>query len=322
MPKIAVVLLNLGGPDSLEAVQPFLENLFNDPDIFRLPFQKSLARFISKKRAPKIQKEYELIGGKSPINKWTEKQRSMLEKKLRNSGSDADVLIAIRYWKPLTQEVVTKVETGNYEKVIMLPLYPHFSVSTTGSSFNEWKRFYKGDKSKVVYLDSYQTHPFYLKAINERIEESLLRFPEEARKDIQLVFSAHGTPVSYVKKGDPYSFQIKEAVEGVMRLRNSSHEYYQCFQSKVGPAKWLEPATDTMIEELAAKGKKHLLIIPISFVSDHVETSFELDIEYRHVADKVGIENYIVMAGLNDSQLFVDALYDLVTKSLSSEGKG
>ena len=322
MPKIAVVLLNLGGPDSLEAVQPFLENLFNDPDIFRLPFQKSLARFISKKRAPKVQKEYELIGGKSPINEWTEKQRSMLEKKLRNSGSDADVLIAMRYWKPLTQEVVTKVETGNYEKVIMLPLYPHFSVSTTGSSFNEWKRFYKGDKSKVVYLDSYQTHPFYLKAINERIEESLLRFPEEARKDIQLVFSAHGTPVSYVKKGDPYSFQIKETIEGVMRLRNSSHEYHQCFQSKVGPAKWLEPATDTMIEELAAKGKKHLLIIPISFVSDHVETSFELDIEYRHVADKVGIENYIVMAGLNDSQLFVDALYDLVTKSLSSEGKG
>ena len=322
MPKIAVVLLNLGGPDSLEAVQPFLENLFNDPDIFRLPFQKSLARFISKKRAPKIQKEYELIGGKSPINEWTEKQRSMLENKLRNSGSDADVLIAMRYWKPLTQEVVTKVETGNYEKVIMLPLYPHFSVSTTGSSFNEWKRFYKGDKSKVVYVDSYQTHPLYLKAINERIEESLLRFPEEARKDIQLVFSAHGTPVSYVKKGDPYSFQIKEAVEGVMRLRNSSHEYYQCFQSKVGPAKWLEPATDTMIEELAAKGKKHLLIIPISFVSDHVETSFELDIEYRHVADKVGIENYIVMTGLNDSQLFVDALYDLVTKSLSSKGKG
>jgi len=322
MPKIAVVLLNLGGPDSLEAVQPFLENLFNDPDIFRLPFQKSLARFISKKRAPKIQKEYELIGGKSPINEWTEKQRSMLEKKLRNSGSDADVLIAMRYWKPLTQEVVTKVETGNYEKVIMLPLYPHFSVSTTGSSFNEWKRFYKGDKSKVVYLDSYQTHPFYLKAINERIEESLLRFPEEARKDIQLVFSAHGTPVSYVKKGDPYSFQIKETIEGVMRLRNSSHEYHQCFQSKVGPAKWLEPATDTMIEELAAKGKKHLLIIPISFVSDHVETSFELDIEYRHVADRVGIENYIVMTGLNDSQLFVDALYDLVTKSLSSKGKG
>ena len=316
MPKIAVVLLNLGGPDSLDAVQPFLENLFNDPDIFKLPFQKALARYISKKRAPKVQKEYELIGGKSPINEWTEKQRLMLENKLRKAGNDVDVLVAMRYWKPLTQEVVTKVETRNYDKVIMLPLYPHFSVSTTGSSFNEWKRFFKGDESKVIYINSYQTHPLYLNAINERIDETLLRFPEGVGKDVQLVFSAHGTPVSYVKKGDPYSFHIKDTIDGVMKIRNHSHKHHQCFQSKVGPAKWLEPATDTMIEDLASQGKKHLLIIPISFVSDHVETSFELDIEYRHVADKVRIENYIVMKGLNDSQLFIDALYDLVTERL------
>ena len=317
MPKIAVVLLNLGGPDSLKAVQPFLENLFNDPDIFKLPFQKSLARFISKKRAPKVEKEYEQIGGKSPINEWTEKQRSMLEIKLRNAGNDVDVLIAMRYWKPLAQEVVTVVETGNYDKVIMLPLYPHFSISTTGSSFNEWKRFYKGDKSKLIYIDSYQTHPLYIKAINERIDESLLHFPEEVRKDVPLVFSAHGTPVSYLKKGDPYSFQIKDTIEAVIKLRNSSHEHHQCFQSKVGPAKWLEPATDTMIEKLAARGKKHLLIIPISFVSDHVETSFELDIEYRHIAEKAGIKNYIVMTGLNDSQTFVDALSDIIMGEVS-----
>jgi ferrochelatase len=316
MSKIAVVLLNLGGPDSLDAVQPFLENLFNDPDIFKLPFQKALARYISKKRAPKVQKEYEFIGGKSPINEWTEKQRLMLENKLRKAGNDVDVLVAMRYWKPLTQEVVTKVETGNYDKVIILPLYPHFSVSTTGSSFNEWKRFYKGEESKVIYINSYQTHPLYLKAINERIDETLLRFPEGVGKDVQLVFSAHGTPVSYVKKGDPYSFHIKDTIDGVMQMRNYSHKHHQCFQSKVGPAKWLEPATDTMIEDLASQGKKHLLIIPISFVSDHVETSFELDIEYRHVADKVRIENYIVMKGLNDSQLFIDALYDLVTERL------
>ena len=318
MSKIAVVLLNIGGPDSLEAVQPFLENLFNDPDIFKLPFQKSLARFISKKRAPKVEKEYELIGGKSPINEWTEKQRSMLENKLRNSGNDVNVMVAMRYWKPLTQEVVTVVETGNYDIVIMLPLYPHYSISTTGSSFNEWKRFYKGDKSKLVYVDSYQTHPLYIKSISERIDDSLFRFPEEVRKGVQLVFSAHGTPVSYLKKGDPYSFQIKETIGAVMKLRNNSHEYHQCFQSKVGPAKWLEPATDKMIEELAAKGKKHLLIIPISFVSDHVETSFELDIEYRHVADRVGIEKYIVMTGLNDSQTFVNALSDIVIRELAS----
>jgi ferrochelatase len=317
MSKTAVVLLNLGGPDSLDAVQPFLENLFNDPDIFKLPFQKALARYISKKRAPKIQKEYELIGGKSPINEWTEKQRTMLENKLRNSGKDADVLVAMRYWIPLTQEIVEKVERGNYSKIILLPLYPHFSVSTTGSSFNEWKRFYKGDESKVVYINSYQAHLTYLKAINERIDESLLRFPENIRKGVQLVFSAHGTPVSYVKKGDPYGFQIKETMDGIMELRNYSHVHHLCFQSKVGPAKWLEPATDVMIRELAAKGKKHLLIIPISFVSDHVETSFELDIEYRHVADEVKIENYIVMNGLNDSRTFINALYELVAERLN-----
>ncbi len=321
MTKTAVVLLNLGGPDSLEVVQPFLENLFNDPDIFKLPFQKNFARYISKKRTPKVQKEYKLIGGKSPINEWTEKQRSMLETKLHNSGKDADVLIAMRYWKPLTEETVNKTEQGNYDKIILLPLYPHFSVSTTGSSFNEWKRFYKGDESKLIYIKSYPANLTYLKAINQRIDESLLRFPEEVRKDVQLVFSAHGTPVSYVKKGDPYSHQIKETIDGVMKLRNYSHQHHLCFQSKVGPAKWLEPATNKMIEELAAKGEKQLLIIPVSFVSDHVETSYELDIQYRHVADKVGIENYIVMKGLNDSQIFIDALYELVAESLSADGQ-
>ncbi len=317
MSKTAVVLLNLGGPDSLEAVQPFLENLFNDPDIFKLPFQKSLARFISKKRAPKVQEEYKLIGGKSPIGMWTEKQRSMLEEKLRKDKPDIDVYIAMRYWKPLTQETIAQIEKGNYSKIIMLPLYPHYSVSTTGSSFNEWKRYYKGDPKKMVYIETYYTNPKYIKAINQRIDENIQRFPEEVRDKVQLVFSAHGTPVSYVKKGDPYSKHINETIEAVMKARTDSREHHLCFQSKVGPAKWLEPATDKKIEELAEKGKKHLLIIPISFVSDHVETAYELDIEYRHVADKAGIENYIVMTGLNDSEIFVDALYDLVKEKLN-----
>jgi|SRR5690554_658591 len=317
MKKTAVVLFNLGGPDSLDSVQPFLENLFNDPDIFRLPFQKTLARYISVKRAPKVIKEYELIGGKSPINEWTEKQRSMLENQLRSAGYNSDVFVAMRYWKPLTQDVIPKIENGNYDRIILLPLYPHFSISTTGSSFNEWKRFYKGDYSKLIYINSYQTHPVYLKAINQRIDETLLLFPENVRDEVQLVFSAHGTPVSYLKKGDPYSFQIKETIDAVMKLRNYSHKHHLCYQSKVGPAKWLEPATDKMIEDLAALGKKHLLIIPISFVSDHIETSFELDIEYRHVADKVKIENYFVMKGLNDSHLFIDALFDLVKEKIN-----
>ncbi len=317
MNKTAVILLNLGGPDSLEAIEPFLYNLFCDPDIFKLPFgQKFLAKLISSRRAPKVAEEYKLIGGKSPINEWTEIQRSMLENLLRQENENIDVHIAMRYWKPLTEETVAKIESGNYDKIILLPLYPHYSITTIGSSFNEWNRYYKGDKAKLIYIGNYETNEKYIAALNQRIDETLLRFPEEIRKNVQLVFSAHGTPISLVKKGDPYSSQIKATVDAVMKARNYSHSHHQCFQSKVGPMKWLEPGTDTMIEELSAAGKKNLLIIPISFVSDHVETLFELDIEYRHVADNCGIENYIVMKGLNDSQLFIDALAELVKNEL------
>lgn len=317
MQKIAVVLFNLGGPDSLDAIEPFLFNLFCDPDIFNLPFgQKLFARLISKRRAPKVAIEYKLIGGKSPINEWTEKQRSMLEENLRKNFPFIDVYKAMRYWKPLTDEIVAKVENENYDKIILLPLYPHYSITTIGSSFNEWNRHYKGDFSKLVYIKEFYLNEKYISATNQRIDETILRFPEQVRNNIQIVFSAHGTPVSLVKKGDPYSNHIKQTVLAVMNARNHSHEHHLCFQSKVGPMKWLEPSTDKMIEELASKNKKNLLIVPISFVSDHVETLFELDIEYRHVADKVGIENYIVMKGLNDSELFVDALSDLVKNNL------
>lgn len=317
MQKTAVVIFNLGGPDSLDAIQPFLYNLFRDPDIFKLPFgQKLFATLISKTRAPKVQDEYKLIGGKSPINEWTELQRKMLEVELRKSIPALDVFTAMRYWHPLTDKIVRDVEAGDYKKIVMLPLYPHYSITTTGSSFNEWNRHYKGPQEKLIYIKEYFDNPKYIAALNQRIDETILRFPEETRKNIQLVFSAHGTPVSLVKNGDQYSGHIKKTVEAVMKARGNSHEHHLCFQSKVGPAKWLEPATDEMIRELAAAGKENLLIIPISFVSDHVETLFELDIEYRHVADEVKIKNYIVMKGLNDSGLFIDALTELVLKNI------
>lgn len=314
--KTAVVLFNLGGPDSLDAVQPFLENLFNDPDIFKLPFQKTLARFISKKRAPKVQEEYKLIGGKSPLGMWTEKQRAGLELALKSSGVDARVFVAMRYWKPLTAETVAEVEKYNPEHLILLPLYPHFSISTTGSSYNEWMRFYKNSGRKISYVKEWCEEPEYIAALNERIDEGILKFPTEVRDKVHLVFSAHGTPVSYVKKGDPYSGHINRTMQAVMKARTDNRKFSLCFQSKVGPAKWLEPATDDMIKELSAKNEKHLLVIPISFVSDHVETSFELDIEYRHIADEVNIENYIVMPGLNDSSRFISALHTLTMREV------
>ncbi len=315
--KTAVVIFNLGGPDSLEAVEPFLFNLFSDRDIFKLPFgQKLFAKIISSRRAPKVIEEYKLIGGKSPINEWTEIQRKMLEERLKSYDSNISVFTAMRYWNPITSDVAKKIKEQNFDQIVLLPLYPHYSISTTGSSFNEWDRCFKPTNEKIFKVKNYQTNLAYIFAINERIDQTLLKFPEEVRKDVQLVFSAHGTPVSMVKSGDPYSHQIKETMTKVMEERKHSHKHHLCFQSKVGPVKWLTPATDTMIEELAQQGQKHLLIIPVSFVSDHVETSFELNIEYRHVADKVGIENYIVMKGLNDSQLFVNALYDETIKIL------
>ncbi len=317
MLKNAVVLFNLGGPDSLHSVEPFLYNLFCDPDIFNLPFgQKLFARLISHNRAPKICEEYKLIGGKSPITEWTEKQRAMLQDNLRKENQLTDVYMAMRYWKPFTYEVGTKVKSINYDKVVLLPLYPHYSITTTGSSFNEWKRYYTGDENKLVYINDYYLNEKYIASINERINETILNFPENVRKEIQIVFSAHGTPVSLVKKGDPYSIHIKETVEAVMSARGHSHAHHLCFQSKVGPMKWLEPSTDNMIRLLASQNKKNLLIVPISFVSDHVETLFELDIQYRQTANECRIENYIVMKGLNDSKLFVEALTELVRQKM------
>ena len=317
--KTAVVIFNLGGPDSLEAIEPFLFNLFSDRDIFKLPFgQKLFAKVISSRRAPKVSEEYKLIGGKSPINEWTEIQRKMLEEKLKTYDSNIFVFTAMRYWNPITKDVAEKIKKQNFDRIVLLPLYPHYSISTTGSSFNEWERVYTQTNEKIYKVNNYQINPKYVAALNERIDKTILRFPEEVRKDIQLVFSAHGTPISMVKSGDPYSHHILETVNKVMEERKNSHPHHLCYQSKVGPVKWLTPGTDTMIEELAAQGKKHLLIIPISFVSDHVETSFELDIEYRHVADKVKIENYIVMEGLNDSKLFIEALYDETIKVIET----
>ncbi len=313
MNKTAVVLLNLGGPDSIEAIEPFLFNLFSDPDIFHIPFgQKLFAKFISRKRTPKVAEQYKQIGGKSPINEWTEIQRASLEKELKNASANIDVFIAMRYWKPLTEETVKKIESGNYDKIILLPLYPHYSISTTGSSFNEWNRKYSGDKSKLIYAEPYFTNEKYIAAVNQRIDETLLKFDESIRSQVVILFSAHGTPVSMVKNGDPYSIQIKETVNLVMQNRKNSHKYELCFQSKVGPVKWLEPSTAQMIEKMADEGNKHLLVVPISFVSDHIETLFELNILYRKTADKCGIENYIVMEGLNDSKLFISALKEQV----------
>ncbi len=319
MSKTAVVILNLGGPDSLDAVQPFLYNLFSDPDIFKIPVgQKFFAKMISKRRAPIIQTEYEMIGGKSPINYWTEYQRKNLEVELRKETENVDVFTGMRYWKPLTKDVAKNFKHKEYDKIVLLPMYPHYSISTTGSSFNEWEKHYKGDPSKLIFVNDYYNHEKYIEAVNNRISETIERLPDKFKENLQLIFSAHGTPVSLVKNGDPYSNQIKNSVEAVMKLRNFDYPHHLCYQSKVGPVKWLEPSTEDTIEKLAKENKKSLLVVPISFVSDHVETSYELDIEYRDVAKKCEIINYIVMKGLNDSHAFIEALKSITLRAIKN----
>ena len=315
-----VILFNLGGPDALSAVEPFLFNLFSDHDIFKIPFGQNLfAGIMSRFRAPKVSKRYRQIGGKSPINELTELQRSMLEHELVKTVPHIKVYTAMRYWHPTIRETAEKIADSPVDKIILLPLYPHYSITTTGSSFNEWKRVYRQDPEKLVYINDYFDNPKYILAVNEKIDEALQRFPERVQDDIQIVFSAHGIPESLVKKGDPYIKQIEETVRCVMKGRDFSHDYHLCFQSKVGPAKWVGPSTDQMIESLAEKEKKQLLIVPVSFVSDHIETLFELDVEYREVAEKANIDNYIVVKGLNDSKTFIGALKDLVLEAFHIE---
>ncbi len=317
MDKYAVILFNLGGPDSLEAIKPFLFNLFSDPDIFKIPVgQKLFAKIMSGFRTPAVREKYKRIGGKSPINDWTQLQGAMLQQELQKIVPDIEVYTAMRYWHPTIKNIAEKVLEKAFDKIVLLPLYPHYSITTTGSSFNEWKRVYKGNVGKCIYVYDYFDNQRYIHALNERIDEAILRFPENVRDDILLMFSAHGLPESIARQGDPYPEQTSKTIECVMKDRNFSHEYHLCFQSKVGPAKWLKPSIDEMIRELAAKGKRHVLVIPVSFVSDHIETLFELDIEYRMVAEEVNIENYIVMKGLNDSKTFVAALKELAVQAL------
>lgn len=307
----------MGGPDAPQAVKPFLYNLFSDRDIFKIPIgQKVFAKILASLRAPKVRERYDLIGGKSPLNEWTEVQRSMLEKELQEAFPGTEVFTAMRYWKPTIADAASKILEKTFDKIVLLPLYPHYSITTTGSAFNEWRRVYRGDAARLTYVHDYYDHPTYLSAVNQRIDETISDFPEDVRGRVQIVFSAHGTPESLVRQKDPYSKQIAETVRQVMEARKFSHGHHLCFQSKVGPAKWLEPATDTMIRDLAQKGEKHLLIVPISFVSDHIETLFELEMEYREVAEREGIENYRVAKGLNDSKTFVAALKELVVRAL------
>ncbi len=321
MSKTAVVLLQLGGPDSLDAVEPFLYNLFCDPDIIDVPgaflFRNKLARIISRTRAPKVQELYKNIGNRSPILPQTEMQAAALKKSLAASG--IDIHIAMRYWHPFTEEVIKKILANGTEKVILLPLYPHFSKATTGSSVNEWNRVAKklnATHIRTTLIKSYQNHPLYIDALVEKVQQAIERVDASERKNIQLVFSAHGTPMKLVRDGDPYSHHIRETYELIVKKGNFGLPHLLCFQSKVGPQKWLEPSLVKTIEELAQKKVSHLVVNPIAFVSDHIETLSEINIEAKHQAVSLGVKYFGMTDALLTSEKFIGCLTDLVLKEL------
>ena len=369
---IAIVVFQLGGPDSLQAVEPFLYNLFSDPDIIDFPFARlarpTLARLISTRRARHVEEHYASIGGKSPIRELTELQARALERNLHETqGLDARVIVAMRYWHPLAEEAVEQVKRGAFRKLVLLPLYPQFSKTTTGSSLKEWRRVYSREgqaELPAAVIEEYHDHPLYIDSVVEKINEGLARFlvasstapqsppasattplpsPESggelvrfpsslrrrpgggavagepvreagtaATEDVHLVFSAHGVPVRLIEAGDPYQQQIEVTMRLVMQRGGWRNPHTLCYQSRVNPGKWLEPSLTETLKALAARDAKRVLVVPISFVTDHVETLAEINIEARELAEHLGIAQFELMPALNDSPTFIRALADLV----------
>lgn len=315
--RIGVVLFQLGGPDTLEAIEPFLFNLFSDPDIIDFPFarigRKPLAKLISSTRARTVQHHYATIGGGSPIRRFTEQQARRLQLKLKQSGLDARCFVAMRYWHPFTAQAIEQLRAARCDEVVLLPLYPHYSSTTTGSSLNEWRRLFQEDIPVHCVAPFYQ-HEGYLRSLVEKVDEALVRFAEPARPEI--LFSAHSVPLAVIEKGDPYQRQIEETVALLMRHGGWENQYRLCYQSKVGASKWLQPSLHTALRELAAEKDREVCIVPISFVSDHVETLGEIDHEARAEAAKLGIKRFEMTSGLNDSPTFIAALADLVASAI------
>ncbi len=320
--RVGVVLFQLGGPDSLAAVEPFLYNLFCDPDIIDFPFsrlgRRALARLISKTRAKKAAQHYAAIGG-SPIRRFTEQQARALESRLMRDGIDARCVVAMRYWHPFTAEAIAQLldarQDAELDQVVLLPLYPQYSSTTTGSSLNEWRRQWKSEVPTSCVATFYR-NPQYIAAVVERIDEALARFSHPP--DVQLIFSAHGVPVSVIEKGDPYQRHIEETVGLVMEQGGWSNDHRLCYQSKVGASRWLEPSLHQTLRQVASEKRCEVCIVPISFVSDHVETLGEIDHHARQEARLLGIERFEMTRGLNDSPTFIEALAELVLAAIMS----
>ena len=310
--KKAVILFNLGGPDKLENVEPFLFNLFNDPAILSVPsiFRYPLAKLISKRRTSIAKNIYRKIGNKSPILELTQDQAKSLESSLSKKG-DYKCFVVMRCWHPRAADIIKKVKEYNPDEVILLPLYPQYSAATSGSSIKEWNDLCEKEnyKVKTKIICCYPTENNFIESHANLIKKTLKTLENN---NFKLLFSAHGLPEIKIKKGDPYQWQVEQTVKGIMsKLENENLDYIISYQSRVGPLKWIGPSTDEVIIK-NSKEKKGIVIVPVAFVSEHSETLVELDIEYKKIAEKNGCSFYKRVPALGIEENFIKSLAELV----------
>jgi len=337
---VGVVMLNLGGPDSEEAVEPFLYNLFMDPAIIdfaevvyfqaRGRVRQAFSKLISYFRSKSVAEDYKEISddGGSPINPLTREQADNLEQQLNEqyaarTGVNFKTYMAMRYWEPFSEETAAQMEEDGVDEVVLLPLYPQYSKTTTGASLVYWYELEQAGEIlewPTSFVFEYATYPKYIEALSDRIDEGLARFPDDVRDDVHLLFSAHGTPLTEMKeRRDPYCCLVHSTVKHLMEHRGHDHDFSTAFQSKVGPSDWLEPPTDDTVAELAEEGED-VLVVPVAFVTDHIETSYELAIEIPEDLEEEGEpipEHYEVMPGLNSHPKFIETLADMTAAQLT-----
>ena len=313
--KKAVILFNLGGPDKIENVEPFLFNLFNDPAILNLPtfLRYPLAKLISNRRAPVAKKIYAELGGSSPILKLTEEQSGALEMKLNQTQEEDEYkcFIIMRCWNPRAKDVIKDVQLYSPDEIILMPLYPQYSAATSGSSIKEWKDVCKKNNYRVK-TSTICCYPTDQNFINAHTKEIIKKIKD--LKNFKLIFSAHGLPEKNIKKGDPYQWQVEQSVKKIVESLNDENlDWILSYQSRVGPLKWIGPSTENIIIENSKIGK-HIVLGPIAFVSEHSETLVELDIEYKEIADANGCKNYTRVPALGINEDFIRAISELIIK--------
>lgn len=320
-----IVMLNLGGPETLDDVEPFLLNLFEDRELLQLPFQDLTGRFIAKRRTPKVRKLYEGIGGGSPILKWTRLQGEEMCRRLdRLSPATAPhrFYVAFRYSPPSAADALQAMERDGIRRAVAFSQYPQWSCTTTGSSLNDlWRTassLQLGRTFEWSLIDRWPTHPGFIEAMTETVEEGLDRFEEHERDEVVIVFSAHSLPTSVIDRGDSYPQEMGASVDRVMQRLGVPNRFLLSYQSEVGPVSWLGPSTEKVIRNFPKFGHTKLLVVPIAFTSDHIETLSEIDLEYGELAHEAGVEKFVRAPALNDRPRFLDALAEIVRDHLES----